>query len=349
MSLSQVLSFTQALGILGIGASQKVYWAGRSCLLTAPAQISLYNQVFQSYWLGRLDPLEQSSQEQALQSELTFDDEAASLEEQEDSADENLFVSYSPAETLSHKDFADYTPAEREEAKKAIARMKISGPKRISRRLQPSKSRSSRLDLKRISKLATQTAGEPIRQVYLKSSQASRRLILLLDISGSMQDYARALTRFAHTAKVSLGNVEIFALSTSLTRLTRELSVKDPDLALKNASLAASDWSSGTRLGEGIEAFNSQWGARGLARGAVVIILSDGWDKGDPQKLSEQMARLKRIAHKVIWVNPLKATKDYEPLAQGMAAALPWIDDFVEGHSLFSLKNLVQIISDSQT
>jgi uncharacterized protein with von Willebrand factor type A (vWA) domain len=160
-----------------------------------------------------------------------------------------------------------------------------------------------------------------------------------------MEPYARALVRFLHTAVVGRGRVEAFALGTRLTRITRELSSRDPDEALAAAARRVQDWSGGTRLGEGLREFNDRWGVRGMARGAVVVILSDGWDRGEPEVLAEQMARLGRVAYRVVWVNPLKATPEYAPLARGMAAALPYVDEFVEGHSVAALENLVDVIS----
>ena len=159
-----------------------------------------------------------------------------------------------------------------------------------------------------------------------------------------MEPYARALLRFVHAAVAGRQKVEAFALGTRLTRLTRELSTRDPDTALRNAAGRVVDWSGGTRLGEGLRRFNDEWGQRGMARGAVVVILSDGWDRGDPALLGEQMARLQRVAHQVIWVNPLKVTPGYAPLARGMAAALPYVDAFVEGHSLAAMEELARII-----
>jgi uncharacterized protein with von Willebrand factor type A (vWA) domain len=160
-----------------------------------------------------------------------------------------------------------------------------------------------------------------------------------------MEPYARALLQFLHVAVAGRTRVEAFALGTRLTRLTRELSTRDPDAALRAASDRVVDWSGGTRLGEGLRTFNDRWGVRGMARGAVVVVLSDGWDRGDPELLAGEMARLARVAHRIVWVNPLKATPEYAPLARGMAAALPHVDDFVSGHSVHALEELVQVIS----
>ena len=180
---------------------------------------------------------------------------------------------------------------------------------------------------------------------YLEPGERPRRLVLLLDVSGSMEPYARALLRFVHAAVVGRQRVEAFALGTRLTRVTRELSSRDPDIALREAARGVHDWSGGTRLGDGLRAFNDQWGVRGMARGAVVVVLSDGWDRGDPEVLAEQMQRLRRVAHRVVWVNPLKVTPGYAPLARGMAAALPYVDEFVEGHSLAAMEHLAKVIA----
>jgi uncharacterized protein with von Willebrand factor type A (vWA) domain len=162
-----------------------------------------------------------------------------------------------------------------------------------------------------------------------------------------MQPYARAFLRFAH-ATVSAratGETEIFVLGTRLTRITRALSWRDPDAALADAARLVDDWYGGTRLGAGLQFFNDRWGNRGMARGAVVVIMSDGWDRGDPTQLAREMGRLRRVARRVVWVNPLRASPGYQPVARGMAAALPFVDDFVDGHSLASLEALVAVVA----
>jgi hypothetical protein len=163
-----------------------------------------------------------------------------------------------------------------------------------------------------------------------------------------MEPYARALLRFLHVAVVGRRRVEAFAVGTRLTRLTRQLSSRDPDAALSQAMERVVDWSGGTRLGDGIGTFNIRFGMPGMARGAVVVILSDGLDRGDPVQLAGEMARLHRAAHQTIWVNPLKASIGYEPLARGMAAALPYVDRFIEGNSAASLDALVGVIAGSE-
>ena len=209
----------------------------------------------------------------------------------------------------------------------------------------PRAGRAGTPDLRRTVRRAIRSGGEPVHRAFVEPRLRARRLVLLCDVSGSMESYARGLVRFLHAAVVGRGNVEAFALGTRLTRITRELSSRDPDAALAAAARQVVDWSGGTRLGDGLREFNDEWGMRGMARGAVVVILSDGWDRGDPAVLSEQMARLHRVAHRVVWVNPLKASPEFAPLAAGMAAALPHVDEFIEGHSLASLEHLATVVA----
>jgi uncharacterized protein with von Willebrand factor type A (vWA) domain len=263
--------------------------------------------------------------------------------------DPTVTLRFSAVETLRHKDFAAYSRDELREAQQLMADLRLAGSPRRSRRLVKSKigrrSGQARPDLRRTVHAALRAGGEPISQRYREPGERLRRLVLLLDVSGSMEPYARALLRFVQAAVAGRQRVEAFALGTRLTRVTRELSSRDPDRALAQAAGQVQDWSGGTRLGECLRRFNDQWGVRGMARGAIVVILSDGWDRGEPEVLAEQMARLQRVAHKVVWVNPLKVTPGYAPLARGMAAALPYVDDFVEGHSVVALEELAEVIS----
>jgi uncharacterized protein with von Willebrand factor type A (vWA) domain len=255
-----------------------------------------------------------------------------------------LSVRWSPTEVLRHKDFAAYSPAELDDSRKLMADLRLRGALRRSRRLRPTSSRRGRPDLRRTVRAALRTGGEPVHRKRVGPDSRPRRVVLLVDVSGSMEPYARALLRFVHAAVAGRTGVEAFALGTRLTRLTRELSTRDPDAALAAAGASVEDWSGGTRLGEALRTFCDTWGVRGMARGAVVVVLSDGWDRGDPSVLAEAMARLQRVAHRVVWVNPLKSSPGYAPLARGMAAALPYIDSFVEGHSLAALESLAEVI-----
>ena len=342
-----VTAFAEALGAVGMDARDGVYWAGRAVMVRRPEDIAVYDAVFAMFWLGRLArPSEQPPDKQVT---LALD----SNDGDEESADgdgpqgDTLAVRYSAAEVLRDKDFAEYSTEEFDEARKVMAAMRVIGSPRRSRRLKPAKgsARSNRPDLRRTVRRALRTDGVAMHREFVAPSTRARRIVLLCDVSGSMESYARALMRFCQAAVVGRGRVETFALGTRLTRVTRELSSRDPDDALRKAAARVTDWSGGTRLGDGLRAFNDQWGVRGMARGSIVVILSDGWDRGAPEVLGAQMERLQRVAFKVVWVNPLKAAPGYAPLARGMAAALPFVDEFIEGHSLASLTALAAIIA----
>jgi uncharacterized protein with von Willebrand factor type A (vWA) domain len=340
--VQSTLRFLEALGAAG---AEHAYWAGRATLVQRPEDIPVYDQVFLAYWKQagfevRPDtPVEQIT--------LAVDDDSGESGDGDDEADDNptITVRFSEAEVLRTKDFAECSIDELDEARRLMAAMRITGSPRRSRRRVRSKRSSGRPDLRRTVRSALRSGGEPIRRSFTEPGVRPRRLVLLLDVSGSMEAYARALIRFVHAAVVGRTKVEAFALGTRLTRLTRELQSRDPDAALGRAADAVVDWSGGTRLGDGLREFNDRWGVRGMARGAVVVILSDGWDRGDPAVMAEEMARLSRIAFRVVWVNPLKATPGYAPLAQGMAAALPFVDEFIEGHSVESLEHLAAVIA----
>ena len=226
-----------------------------------------------------------------------------------------------------------------------MSRLRLAGPPKKSLRLVKANHQGTRHDIRRTMRASLQHGGEPIERYWREPSERLRRLVVLLDISGSMEPYARALLRFMHAAVVGRQRVEAFTFGTRLTRITKELTSRDPDKALAQTSTQVSDWSGGTRLGECLRTFNDSWGISGMARGSIFVVLSDGWDRGDPEILAEQMQRLKHVAFRVIWVNPLKVSPGYAPLARGMAAAMPFIDDFVEGHSLEAMRQLTEVIS----
>ncbi len=258
------------------------------------------------------------------------------------------FVSYSDVDQLRRKDFAACTPEELEEITRLLRETRVRATQR-SRRMRRSQRDHGRHDTRATIRRTLRSGGEVVRLMHREPSSRPRRVVLLCDVSGSMEPYARALLRFLHVAVAGQGRVEAFAVGTRLTRLTRQLSSRDSDAALHQAIEQVLDWSGGTRLGEGIGTFNDRFGMPGMARGAIVVILSDGLDRGDPARLAGEMARLHRAAHRTIWVNPLKASTGYEPLARGMAAALPHVDQFVEGHSAASLDALVGVIAANES
>jgi len=342
------VTFADALTRVGVERPERVYWAARATLVRRPEDVDAFDEAFDAFWLGRGRP----SAPVVSAVSVTLAHDAPDLDPAHDEHDAagdvegaHVTVRWSRAEVLRHRDFAAYTAEEFAEARRLIADIRLAGALRRSRRARRGSRARGRPDLRRTVRRALRTGGEPISRVFVEPSQRPRRVVLLCDVSGSMEPYARALVRFLHAAVVGRTRVEAFALGTRLTRLTRELSSRDADAAIASAARRVVDWSGGTRLGEGLRTFNDEWGLRGMARGAVVVILSDGWDRGDPAQLAEQMGRLQRVAHRVVWVNPLKATPGYAPLAQGMAAALPYVDEFVEGHSLASLETLAEVIS----
>jgi uncharacterized protein with von Willebrand factor type A (vWA) domain len=344
--VGRVLQFAAALGVVGLLRPEGVYWAGRATLMDRFEDIPAYDRAFACFFAGTAPPAPVPRRPAPVAPDLPAPAAGPDGPGAEDlGAAPVRAVRYSPVEHLRRKDVAAYTPADVDAARRLLTALRMDPPTRPARRRRPARTATGP-DLRRTVRLALQTGGEPVVLAGRAPGVRARRLVLLCDISGSMEPYARAMLRFAHTAMRARPRVEVFALGTRLSRLTRPLGSRDPDAAIQAAAAAVPDWSGGTRLGEGVRRFNDDWGVRGVARGAVVVILSDGWDRGDPAILAEQMARLQRVAHRVVWVNPLKAAPGYEPLARGMAAALPFVDAFVEGHSIAALEHLASVIAD---
>ncbi|MFN8028376.1 MAG: VWA domain-containing protein [Acidimicrobiia bacterium] len=346
--IGSTLLFGEALGAVGCDERASVYWAGLTTLVRRPEDIETYDRAFAAWWerTGTVSMAPVREQEITLAFDVEGDDEPEGDDDGDGpQAPPNVQVRFSRNEVLRHRDFAEYSPEEFAEARRMMADLRVTGALRESRRMKTTRRDAGRPDLRRTVRRAIRAGGEPIDRAYTRHSQRPRRLVLLCDVSGSMEAYARALVRFLHTAVVGRSRVEAFAMGTRLTRITRELSSRDPDTAIAAAARRVVDWSGGTRLGECLREFNDEWGVRGMARGAVVVIMSDGWDRGEPEVLAEQMARLHRVAHRLVWVNPLKASPDYAPLARGMAAALPHVDEFIEGHSVASLEHLAAVVA----
>jgi hypothetical protein len=347
--LDSVIVFVSALSKVGLENRDDVYWAAYATLIRRHEDSPIFDRAFAIFW-DQLIAVDTATCEQQTESvtllvdsEDTNNDEsnAAPVDEEENT----LTLRFSSIETLREKDFAAYSDTELREAEQFMSSLKLAGPPKRSLRHQKANRKGSRHDIRRTMRAVLQNDGEPIERYWREPSTKLRRLVVLLDISGSMEPYARALLRFMHAAVVGRQRVEAFTLGTRLTRITRELTNRDPDRALARTSAQVSDWSGGTRLGECLQNFNDNWGVGSLARGSIFVILSDGWDRGEPQVLAEQMLRLQRVAFRVIWVNPLKVSPGYAPLARGMAAAMPYIDDFVEGHSLEALRELTAVIA----
>jgi uncharacterized protein len=254
-------------------------------------------------------------------------------------------AAWSDVELLRQKDFAHYTEAEMVLARELIARLARRGPTRLSRRTRPVRRRSHAPDLRRVVRASLRTGGEPVHRHWRAPTRRPRPLVLVCDVSGSMTPYARMLLQYVQASVAARRRVEAFAFGTRLTRITNELEGRDPDRALARASAAVSDFSGGTRIGAALAELNRLHGRR-IGRGAVIVVLSDGWDRGDPQLLGAEMARLRRSAHRLVWLNPLAAHPDFEPLTRGMRAAVPHTDELLPGNSLASLEELANILEE---
>jgi uncharacterized protein len=343
----RVVGFARALEELDAGRRDDVYWAGRITLVSRPEEIEPYDRAFELFWdKGGSTKARPRPQ---LRFSIPQPDRSVTppkkTVEKSGKGEEAVRLRYSPVEVLRTKDFALYSPEEFAELQRLLADLRLSGALKKSRRFEPA--HRGRHDPRRTLRGAMRTGGEAVRHRFKKARVRPRRVVLICDVSGSMAAYSRALLRFLHAGVISGARLEAFSIGTRLTRITRELATRDPDQALRQASGAVKDISGGTRLGDAMKEFVDRWGQRGMARGAVIVVLSDGWDRGDVAVLAEQMQRISRLAHKVIWVNPLKSSSGYKPLAAGMAAALPYVDVFLSGHNFESLEELAAAIADA--
>lgn len=317
---------------------EELYWAGRATLVGRQEDLEPYDRVFRSFF-GPVDahPPRPKPKPQPRPAPV----QAGGVESASVPADERPHQQPARAsriELLRRKSFAACSPEELAELARLMARLRLAAPPRRTRRRRPARARE--LDLRRTVRRALRTGGDPARLARRERRLRPRRLVLLLDVSGSMSEYSRALLVFAHAALRADRHWEAFCFGTRLTRVTRALAASSPDEALERATSDVVDWDGGTRIGDALKSFLDRYGHGGVARGAVVVLCSDGLDTGDPALLAEQMARLHRLAERVVWLNPLKEDPAYEPLARGMAAALPFVDSFSSGHNLASLEEL---------
>jgi uncharacterized protein with von Willebrand factor type A (vWA) domain len=340
----RVPAMLSAVDLLGL---DDLYWAGRLTLCAEPDDLAIYDRVFAAYF-GR-NP---ASRGQSLPAAPRLPSIAAPFvsgpppvhEETTDDEPSVIGVSASPDEILRTRDVAALTARERAEVRRLLALLAPGTAQRRTRRRRPGS--RGEVDPRGTVRALIRNGGEPTALRRRGRVRRPRRLVLLLDVSGSMTPYADALMRFAHAAvRRRPARTEVFTLGTRLTRVTRALRHRDPDAAQAAAGAVIPDWHGGTRLADSVKAFLDRWGQRGTARGAVVVVCSDGWERGDPQHLAAQLTRLHRLAFRLVWVNPHRGKDGYAPLAGGMAAALPFCDDFVAGHSLGALEELVEVIA----
>lgn len=341
----RVQAMLGALAHLDVLDPNQVYWAGRLTLCADPQDLARYDAAFALYFGGRGagNHRATSSPPRVLRA-APFEVSGDNNGQQEADDRPSFAARASRQEILRHKDVSALSPSERDELRRLFALLRPRVAHRRSLRHGPAN--RGRVDLARTVRGMLRTGAEPGRLAYRRRRTKPRRLVLLIDVSGSMTPYADTLLRFAHAAvRAAPAGTEVFSTGTRLTRITRELRLRDPDQALAAAGRAVPDWSGGTRLGQGLKAFLDLWGQRGLARGAVFVLCSDGWERGDPAELDAQLARLARLAHALIWVNPHKGRPGFEPVTGGMQAAVSHSDALVAGHSFAALEQLVEVIS----
>ena len=339
-----------ALTLLDPMMQRDVYWAGRLTMCASRDDIERYDRVFAAYFGDRPAALIRRPAVPAAQLRLVAADETPRSDDADDHDEDSTPVAAaaSATELLRHRDIATLDATERSMLARLLAAFALPGEHRVTRRLAAAP--RGYVDRRRTLLRLMHAGGEPAELARRHRRRRPRRVVLLVDISGSMSSYADALLRFAHAASHrARGPVtEVFTLGTRLTRVTREMAQRDSDASLRAIAGAVPDWSGGTRLGELMKRFLDEWGQRGMARGSVVVVLSDGWERGDAALLGEQMARLHRLAHRVVWSNPRAGRPGFAPLAAGMAAALPHVDTFVSGHSLAALERLAAIVAGAR-
>ncbi len=342
----RVQAMLAACGHLDVLDPGQVYWAGRLTLCADPEDLDRYDAAFALYFGGRRQRGSRAGTElPSVPRPSPFEPDLTG-EQQDGDAGPSFALHASRHEVLRHKDVTALSPAERQQLQRLFGLLapRVSG----RRSLRYTGASRGRVDLDRTVRRMLSQGGEPGQLLRQRRRTKPRRLVLLIDVSGSMSPYADWLLRFGHAASRRAPlTTEVFTLGTRLTRVTRELRLRDPDRALAAAGRAVPDWSGGTRLGDALKAFGDRWGQRGVARGAVLVLCSDGWERGDPAELGNQLARVARLAHAVVWVNPHKGKDGFAPVTGGMIAALPHIDELVAGHSFAALEKLVEVIANA--
>jgi uncharacterized protein len=345
--------FASAVQLVQPSTVAELHWCAQATLVADPADIPVLERVFAAVFGGAERAVGQSGRRSGVVAALPDPtgfagdepyDERDESDESDDRARPSWAMLATHAERLRHRDFATLTPVELAQLVTVMQQLRLATPVRRSRRdrLGP---RGRHIDIRTTLRRAQRHGGYPIVLARHKRPLRHRRLVVLCDISGSMEPYARALLQLLYCASATVGHAEVFTFATRLTRLTRALVRVRPEAALAKAGQAAPDWSGGTRIGEALKAFLDRYGARGMARGAVVLIISDGWETGDAELLGAQMARLSRLAYRIVWANPRTASEGYQPLVAGMAAAWPWCDAVVSAHSLDALGDLLAALA----
>jgi len=362
----QILDLIRALDLIDVGNREDVYHTARVILVGRREDLPVFDTLFDLFWnartaqileqrarellppVGSFYPVEDCIPDQGNVDEsipqtvqIVYQDAASDGDEPSEELEPQtkVMLAYSYDEILRHKDFENYTPTELQRARQLMREMRWKIARRRTRRFEAHQL-GRQLDLRRTIRRNLRNGGEVFSLAHRRLRTRPRPLVLICDISGSMDHYSRTLLQFLHTVEHGLDRVEAFVFATRLTRITRQLRTRDPGAALGEVSKAVQDWSGGTRIGEAIRTFNYAWSKRVLGRGAIVMIISDGWDRGDIAVLRAEMERLQRNCYRLIWLNPLLGLPSYQPLTQGIQAALPFVDDFMPVHNLDSLEAL---------
>ena len=356
--------FAEAVLLASPRTIPEVYWLGRVTLLCGQGQIAVYDLIFDEYFRGYVDLVEQTrSAPGAMSSPLSAGDRAPSAIEMSSGSaspilsatpgldargeaeveEMSMLAAASPSERLAARDFSECSPEELALLRRLVEQLPLVPPSRRGRRLRRDR-RGERLDVRTTLRRAYRTGGDPVHRAHRRHAERPRRVVLIADVSGSMEPYARVYLHLMRGAVRALGS-EAFVFATRLTRLTRQLASGGPDRAYAKVAESTPDWAGGTRIGAALTRFLDEHGRRGIARGAIIVIVSDGWEIGDPEEVGQAMARLGRMAHHIIWANPRSAAAEFQPLAGGMAAALPHVDTFLSGHSVRALEDLLAAIA----
>lgn len=344
-----ILTFCAGVGELDVTDLMDVYWTGRAALVRRRDYVPIYNIIFRQFFL-EIDPETSDERKRTMRASSTA---GATLEIPNteeglpgDVSPDQVKLGYlaSTSEVYRHKAFADCSDDELRQVRRLISRMKVTPPMRRTHRTTRSR-RSTKLDMRRMVRETMRRLGEPRELAFQERKHKLRPLVLILDVSGSMADYSRNLLQFAYCARRANAKVDVFCFGTRLTRITRDLDRRNPDDAMRLAGEAVLDWDGGTRIGDSLKQFTREARRARLGRGAVVVVCSDGLDRGDPATLAESMQSLSRIAHKVIWVNPHKGDAEFVPTSVGMIVADPFIDEVHSGHNLASLEQLASRLS----
>ncbi len=343
----RLLDVIEALGHVNLGERDEVYHTCRALLVHRQEQIAIFDRAFDAFWRehnGRGARTTRDRQaETSRASTIALEEVLAPAADDTDTQDhaettEQWLKTWSEGGGLADKDFAAFTTEEINHARVALSRLVWNPGERRTRRWV--RGHGPRIDLRRAIAESLRTGGDIVKLPRRARRVRPRPLVLLCDVSGSMERYSRMLLHFAHAVTSRHHRVEAFLFSTQLTRITRQLRLPRPDAALAAVSRSVPDWSGGTRIGGAVREFHQRWGRRVLNGGPVVLLISDGWDRGDPDELRSQIARLQRSCHRLVWLNPLIGTTDYAPLTRGLQAALPFVDDFLPARTLTNLADL---------